>query len=122
MNMDANYSPAFLQNRMISNIIKGVIYALLYVCFLLSILPFVGWWGGVGAAFLYTLLYVAQKLNIFPAGNIHKLALHRWLRLSIYTVLIGIVFFTGVRIYSNMKVNRLIAECTVEQTDSDVSP
>ncbi|MES0490791.1 MAG: hypothetical protein ABUK01_12420 [Leptospirales bacterium] len=121
MNMETGYSPAFLQNRLISNIIKVVIYTLLYICLLLSLLPFVGWWGGTGAAVLYAFIYVAKKLSIFPAGNIHKVAMNRWLRLSMYTVFIGIIFYTGVRIYSNMKVNLLIAECSVEQAKSDIS-
>jgi len=98
-----------------SKLISHIITAVLIFFVLLSLTPIISWWGGLAGSLTLICLIVISRFNIISETSIPKKRLRKWIRLSSYSILFGVVFYTGCMIHSSTLVNKLINESRNEQ-------
>ena len=96
-------------------LVSLVITTVLIIFVLISMTPIISWVGGVAGLLSFGMLMVISRFKFLSQEPFPKKTVRKWIRLSTYSILFGVVFYTGCRIQSAILVNTLIEECASEQ-------
>ena len=87
----------------------------LYLVVLLSMMPIVGFYGGlIGLALFSGLVYYLKRNKIAWKDPFNRYR-RNWIKLAFYAILFGLVAHTGCKIHSSILIAKFQEECRQEK-------